>query len=220
MAIPTIPPYPIPTDPDLPDNRVNWQLDPVRAALMIHDMQGYFVAPFVRARSPLTELLGNTELLHKNATELDIPVIYTAQPGGMSRAERGLLDDFWGPGMGTDPRHRQIVEELAPSRHDTVLTKWRYSAFHRTELADLLRELGRDQLIISGVYAHVGCLMTACEAFTLDIQPFLVADAVADFSLDEHRMALSYAARRCAVALSARTVTRTLHENNAATLPG
>ena len=32
-----------------------------------------------------------------------------------------------------------------------------------------------------------------------DIEPFLVSDAVADFSLEEHKMAIKYAAERCAV---------------------
>ncbi|MNJ60933.1 putative isochorismatase [compost metagenome] len=62
-----------------------------------------------------------------------------------------------------------------------------------------MREAGRDQLIICGVYAHVGVLFTAVEAFTNDIQTFLVADAVSDFSEKYHRMALEYAAQRCAV---------------------
>ncbi|MER5227851.1 isochorismatase family protein [Streptomyces flaveus] len=47
--------------------------------------------------------------------------------------------------------------------------------------------------------AHVMQAGDAVEAFTHDIQPFLVADAVADFSADDHRLAVEYAARRCAV---------------------
>jgi isochorismate hydrolase len=69
-----------------------------------------------------------------------------------------------------------------------------------------MRASGRDQLIVCGVYAHVGVLMSAVEAFTNDIQPFLVADAVADFSAEYHRLAIRYAAERCAMAVTTKEV--------------
>lgn len=183
---------------DLPAEEVPWQPDPRRAALLLHDMQEFFLRPFDLDQSPASELLSNTVALRERCAALDIPVFYTAQPGSMTRPERGLLEAFWGPGMDSAAADRNVVAALRPSESDRVLTKWRYSAFHRSPLLRLLREAGRDQLIIAGVYAHIGCLMTAVDAFSNDIEVFLVADAVADFTLADHRMALSYAARCCA----------------------
>ncbi len=200
MGIPVIPPYPMLTEADLPPAEVPWIPDPKRAVVLVHDMQRYFMSGFAPGQPPLAELVANIELLLRSARDLDVPVAYTAQPGSMTREQRGLLHDFWGPGMTAEPQNKAIIDELAPAQGDAVLTKWRYSGFHRTGLGDLLAGLSRDQLIICGVYAHIGCLMTALDAFTLDVQPFFVADALGDFSRDEHLMAVRYAAQRCALA--------------------
>jgi isochorismate hydrolase len=202
MGIPAIRPYPMPTELDLPDNVAGWRPDPGRAVLLIHDMQRYFVDFLPAGQPPVTDLLANLGRLRRAAGVAGVPVIYTAQPGGMTAAERGLLRDMWGPGMPNEARQRGIVAELAPGPADVVLTKYRYSAFHRTPLAEVLAGAGRDQLVVAGVYAHLGCLITACDAFSRDVEAFLVADAVADFSRPEHVMALTFAARRCAVTLT------------------
>ena len=158
----------------------------------------------------------NVARIRREAALLQIPVAYTAQPGGTSRAQRGLLLDVWGPGMSADPADREIVPEVAPEPGDVVLPTYRYSAFHGSRLARVIEASGRDQVIVCGVYAHVGCLITACDAFANDLETFLVADAVADFSADEHRLALHYAARRCAVTLSTRQLLAHLAEGRPA----
>ncbi|MEV5321382.1 isochorismatase family protein [Streptomyces sp. NPDC052687] len=203
-GIPPIESYPLPSADDLPRNTAQWSADPDRAVLLVHDMQRYFLRPFPASlRDPL---VSNAALLRERAVAAGVPVAYTAQPGGMTEEQRGLLKDFWGPGMRVDPADREVVEPLAPGPDDRVFTKWRYSAFFRSGLLDWMRELGRDQLIVCGVYAHVGVLMTAVEAFTHDIRPFLVADAVGDFSAEYHRLAVDYAAQRCAVVTTTGTV--------------
>jgi trans-2,3-dihydro-3-hydroxyanthranilic acid synthase len=205
MAIPAIEPYPMPAEHELPANTAPWTIDPGRAVLLIHDMQNYFLSPFPDGRPPTSDLLDNVAALRARFDAVGAPVAYTAQPGGMTDEQRGLLKDFWGPGMSADEEHRRIPDRLAPSGSDAVFTKWRPSAFCRTDLLDRMREQDRDQLVICGVYAHVGILMTAHEGFSHDIQTFVVADAVADFSSDHHRFALEYAATRCAVTVTTRS---------------
>ncbi|MFI5932130.1 isochorismatase family protein [Actinoplanes sp. NPDC051494] len=196
-----IPPYPMPDRSALPANVAGWRPDPRRAVLLVHDMQNYFLRPFDAARSPRRELVGNVAGLRDRCAELGIPVAYTAQPGSMTPPQRGLLSDFWGPGMRASPEDREIAAEVAPGPDDWRLTKWRYSAFFGSGLLARMRAAGRDQLVVCGVYAHIGVLMTAVDAFTHDIETFLVADAVADFTADGHRLAVRYAAANCAVVL-------------------
>ena len=43
MAIPKLTSYSLPAAAELPANKVKWTLEPQRAALLIHDMQAYFL---------------------------------------------------------------------------------------------------------------------------------------------------------------------------------
>lgn len=202
MALPAITPYPMPTTDELPANRVEWTVDPDRAMLLVHDLQNYFLDAFTEGASPVTELLDNVERLTTEARRRGIPVAYSAQPGGQTPEQRGLQQDFWGPGLPDGERAKAIPAVLAPQVGDTVITKWKYSAFVQTHLLRRMRDLGRDQLVVVGVYAHIGVLMSACDAWMQDIKAFVVADAVADFSRQDHDMALRWAAGRCAVVTS------------------
>lgn len=208
MGLPRITPYPMPDA--LPANRVSWTPDPSRAVLLVHDMQNHFVDAFARDAEPIPRLIANINELRVRCADLGVPVVYTAQPGAQTLEQRGLLQDFWGDGVPGEARASRIIDELTPAGSDILLTKWRYSAFQRTTLQDMLTRTGRDQLIITGIYAHIGCLMTACDAFMRDVEPFFVADATADFSAEHHASALTYAAERCAVTVTTSTLLSSL----------
>ena len=215
MAIPAIEPYELPSVSAIPESKAPWVLAPDRAALLIHDMQNYFIDAYQVDAEPMSTVMANIALIRQWCARLQIPVIFTMQPGDQHPARRGLLADLWGPGL-TVGRDTEVVSALSPLPSDIQVTKWRYSAFQRTDLRELLSHHGRDQLVVTGVYAHMGCMLSAAEAFMTDIQPFFVADATADFSRDEHEMALSYAAKRCAVVTTTADVTRTLQHAAAA----
>ena len=196
MAIPKLQGYALPTALDLPENKVDWAFEPARAALLIHDMQEYFLNFWGDDSEMMETVVANIAALRDFCKKNGIPVYYTAQPKEQSDEDRALLNDMWGPGLTRSPEQQRVIAALAPDDADTVLVKWRYSAFHRSPLEQMLKESGRNQLIITGVYAHIGCMTTATDAFMRDIKPFFVADALADFSRDEHLMSLKYVAGR------------------------
>ncbi|GAA3728666.1 isochorismatase family protein [Salinactinospora qingdaonensis] len=210
MALPQIEPYPLPTPDTLPANRVSWTPEPDRVALLVHDMQHYFLRPYASGEPPLAGALDNIAALRQVCHAIGAPVIYTAKPGDMAAKERGLERDFWGRGMRAVSEDTDIVAQLRPHDGDVLLVKHRYSAFLGTDLVERMARSGRDQIIITGVYAHIGCLITATDAFMRDLQAFFVADAMADFSAEDHYYAMRYAARRCAVTLPTAALTTTL----------
>lgn len=203
MAIPSLTSYALPQAAALPVNRVQWQVEPARAVLLVHDMQEYFANFYGKNSKLMSQLQENIASLRHWAKANRIPIVYTAQPIEQSSSQRALLNDMWGPGLTTaDPALSEIVTALAPEPDDLVLVKWRYSAFQRSSLQTFMQEEHRDQLLICGIYAHIGCMTTALEAFMLDIKPFMIADAVADFSEEDHLMALNYVSGRCGMVIS------------------
>lgn len=189
MSIPQIEDYSLQA-PDLSaTNIVKWEQEDGRSILLVHDMQKYFLDLFPSALRKT--LINNCQKLVSHARKYDIPVVYTAQCGDMTKKERGLLFDIWGKGMSSRTEHTAITGEIAPMAGDEVLTKWRYSAFHATSLDETFRKKNRDQIIICGVFAHVGVLASAVDAYSRDIEVFLVQDGIADFSKQTHLRALT-----------------------------
>ena len=209
-GLPQIAPYPLPLEGELPKARGPWRLETNRAALLVHDMQNYFLRVYRPDMSPIAPVIDNIARLAAQCRASGVPVFYTAQNGDQDRRDRGLQADIWGPGMSSAPEHQAIVSALTPEPSDIVLVKHRYSAFQRSNLETLLRARGRDQLVICGVYGHIGCMLTAAEAFQRDVEPFFAADAIADFSRERHDMAVTYVAERCGVPLATRRILEVL----------
>ncbi|WP_445395694.1 isochorismatase family protein [Streptomyces sp. LE64] len=89
-GIPRIAGYPLPGEADLPPNTARWTVRPDRAALLVHDVQEYFLRPFAPAQR--REPVENVALLRDGCARLGMPVAFTAQPGSMTPQQRGLLN--------------------------------------------------------------------------------------------------------------------------------
>lgn len=197
---------------DLPAGRASWRLDPDRAALLVHDLQRYFARPYADGCPAFAGAVAATARIIGKARQAGVPVFYTAQEGDQDPAARGLQGDLWGPGMKAVAEHTAILDAVAPADGDVVLAKHRYSAFARSDLAERMAAKDRTQLVITGVYAHIGVTATALEAFQRDLHPFVVADAVADLGEAEHRRALEQVASCSGVVLLADDVMNSFSE--------
>ena len=191
--------YPLPGRETLALNKADWEIDPRRCALLVHDMQNFWVDRF---EDPSLFIERISSLIGSARTN-GIPVIYSVAKPARCDAERGVALDLWGPGIqqGDDAAAigAEIIEPLAPSPQDFILDKPKYSAFFDTEFEAILRRTGRSQLIITGVYANHGCLATALDGFMRSFQVFFAADATADYSRSAHIKAIEYVAETSGV---------------------
>jgi len=196
---PTIEPYDLPGDQALALNKTDWTLNSGRSALLVHDMQKFWVDRFTDPKPLIKNVHRMIDICRKNG----IPIIYSVGKKVRNRAERGLALDLWGPGIGkvggvTD-EEADVVPELMPLESDFVIGKSKYSAFFNTEFEKKMLAMGRSQIIITGIFAHHGCLATALDAYMRNIKVFFVADATADYSRKDHDMALDYVAETSGV---------------------
>ncbi|MGQ7110175.1 isochorismatase family protein, partial [Escherichia sp. TWPC-MK] len=103
MAIPKLQAYALPESHDIPKNKVDWAFEPQRAALLIHDMQDYFVSFWGENCPMMEQVIANIAALRDYCKQHNIPVYYTAQPKEQSDEDRALLNDMWGPGLTRSP---------------------------------------------------------------------------------------------------------------------
>ena len=77
MAIPKLQAYALPESHDIPHNKVNWAFEPQRAALLIHDMQDYFVSFWGENCPMMEQVIANIAALRDYCKQHNIPVYYT-----------------------------------------------------------------------------------------------------------------------------------------------
>jgi bifunctional isochorismate lyase/aryl carrier protein len=135
--------------------------------------------------------------------------IFASQVPAQDARERGLMLDMWGrgPTVATDALDAELGLNGLPVR---PLTKRSYSAFYGNDFEVLLRRLGRDQILIVGVYTSIGCYCSAVDAFMRDIRAFLISDATADMEPADHTKGLETAARLCARIMDTEAVSAAL----------
>ena len=194
---PRIKPYDLDFDSYLALNRCDWRFDPTQAALLIYDMQKWYVD---RYDDP-SRLVENINRLRRVADSHEMPTLFAVADPVEHIAERGIARDLWGDGIGAGRNAAtgggEMHPELMPKPDDFIIKKRKYSAFFETDLEAKLRRMNRTQIVLCGNYANHGCMTTTVDAYMRNFKVFFVADALGAFDAVSHDMALRWVADVC-----------------------
>lgn len=153
--------------------------DPGKAALLVIDMQRYFV----QIAEPILE---NVRSIHNACRLRGIRVVFTRHGHRDIARDGGMLAEWWGDYIQYGAPEWELLEDLSPLDGETVIDKDRYSAFAGTGLDERLRAQGIEQLVITGVMTNCCCETTARDGFDRDYRIFFMADATATMDEELH----------------------------------
>lgn len=156
------------------------------SALIVIDMQDYFLDERSHAYIPTSNLIvPNVQSLIGKFRGKGMPVVFSRH-AHKDGEDLGMMGKWWSdPMMESDP-FIEISEKMPVDDADIVVHKNRYSVFHKTNLANILREKGIEKVVITGVATHLCCESTARAAFMLDFEVYFVIDGTASWDEDMH----------------------------------
>jgi nicotinamidase-related amidase len=193
------------------------EIDPRKTALLVIDMQRYFVSPhypFMQTFEKLVPgvtagycervnslVIPNINRLQSCFRSLQLAIIYTAigscLPDGrdlnrmwkdLDRLSLSLVGRRMFPAV--DAPSWQIDDSVAPAPGEIVLNKTSSGTFNSTMLDQTLRNMGVESLIVCGVTTDVCVETTARDAADRGFQVIIAEDACTALSADLHQAAL------------------------------
>lgn len=176
------------------------RIEPSRTALLAIDLQRGFIDPGYPLTIPGAEVVvSRTNELSRCVRSAGGQVIYTRHSQTTEGEERLSDWQYQIPGLMAmscfEPGAigHSLHPDVEISEGDLVFDKFRYSAFRHADvdLADYLRTLQIDTLVITGVATNVCCETTARDASMLGFKTFVASDCVATVSAQEHDASLT-----------------------------
>lgn len=168
-------------------------------ALLIIDMQNGFCHPdgcFGKLGMPVSNHLAIVATINKlraASHAARIPVIFTRlcynedySDSGVQMEEQPQIKELRGFVRAT--WDADVLDELAPdtTRGEVVIDKTRNSAFFKTDLEDVLRSRGVNQLLCTGVASNVCVESTVRDGVAMDYYCKTLSDATATLTMEDH----------------------------------
>jgi ureidoacrylate peracid hydrolase len=178
-------------------------IDPRHTALLVIDMQNYFVKPGHQGEIPLArEIVPNINRLAADLRRRGGHVVWVRNGTTDTRDSWSNYHDFLqtpersqrrydAMEIGADGYEYWQLNDIRPE--DAQITKKRYSAFIHgsSDIERHLRDRGIDTLLIAGTATNVCCESSARDAMMLNFKVVMVSDSLATHTDDEHNACLS-----------------------------
>jgi nicotinamidase-related amidase len=177
-------------------------IDPKKTALLVVDMQNYFMHPDYQGVPMAREIVPDVNRLAAIVRALGGLVAWVKTATNDTRESWSIYHDFL---MGPAYREKRYASmDLAHEGHalwplldarpeDAHIVKKRFSAFIQgsSDIEAHLRRRGIDTLLIAGTTTNVCCESTARDAMMLNFKVVMVPDALAAYTDAEHNATLS-----------------------------
>jgi ureidoacrylate peracid hydrolase len=200
-------------------------IDPTKTALIVIDMQKYFMEPGMAAEVPIArEIVPNINKLASSLRSAGGQVAWV-----ITTFDENTFDD-WSvvKDLFSTERCQAMIENLSiggpghalwpefeVNDQDWNIDKNRFSAFinNSSDLEKRLKGAGIDTVIITGTLTDVCCESSARDAMMCNFKTIMITDANAASSDDDHNNALNAVARLFVDVLSTDEMITRLHEN-------
>ena len=178
------------------------RIDPNRTALIAYDVCKRILTPKdPAARERMRPHLESWAVLIGACRELGIPIIYTTPVSRADGADVVMLPTDLSAETGTPPltncvegsEDAEFPDSIAPKPEDYVFLKRRPSAFYGTGVAELLRMLRKDTIVIGGGGSNRGVETSVREAFNMDIAAVIVREVCYGGNKEAHEWSMNVA---------------------------
>lgn len=161
---------------------------PARSALLILDMQNYFLQADSHAFVPSAPaIIPGVKLLQEVYQRKGLPVIFTRH---INTPQDSRQMSTWWREMITEQNPLSVISPQFDPRGGICIDKSQYDAFYNTPVEEILRTRTVEQVVICGVMTHLCCDTTARSAFMRGFEVFFTVDGTATYNQELHLASL------------------------------
>jgi len=156
-------------------------------ALIVIDMLNDFVTGKLK-NERAKHIIHNIKRLIQVAREANVPIVYC------NDAHLPVDPELkkWGEHAMKGTEGAEVIPELKPRKGEYVFEKRTYSGFFETGLGLLLREMGVDTIVLTGLDTNICVRHTAADGFFRGYKIVVPKDATEALSEQEYQQGLKY----------------------------